>query len=187
MRDKGKMMPVGPMMIEHRLIERMIEAMHKELDRFLQERKADPALILTFVDFVRTYADRCHHGKEEDILFRELEKKDLSREHREMMARLIRDHKWAREQTKDLAEATEKYAAGDEGMFLVITARLKALTDFYPRHIEKEDRHFFLPVMRYFSQEEKDAMLQEGFEFDQSLIHDKYRQIVEQAERAVAE
>ena len=186
MRDKGKMMPVGPMMIEHRLIERMIEAMHKELDRFLRDRKADPALILTFVDFVRTYADRCHHGKEEDILFRELERKNLSREHREMMAQLIRDHKWAREQTKDLAEATEKYAAGDEGMFLILTARLKALTEFYPEHIEREDRHFFLPVMGYFSQEEKDAMLEEGFEFDQSLIHDKYKQIVEQSERAVA-
>jgi hemerythrin-like domain-containing protein len=184
--DKKKMMPIGPMMIEHRLIERMIDVMRTELDRFLREKKADPELILTFVDFVRTYADRCHHGKEEDILFRELGSRDLSKEHRDMVGQLIKDHKWARQQTKDLVQATEKYAAGDEGMFLVITARLKALTDFYPRHIEKEDKHFFLPVMQYFSQEEKDAMLQEGFEFDQSLIHDKYRQIVEQAERAVA-
>ena len=184
--NKRKMMPVGPMMIEHRLIERMIEVMHKELDRFLRERKADPELILTFVDFVRTYADRCHHGKEEDILFRELASRDLSKEHRETMDQLIRDHKWARQQTEDLVQATEKYAAGDDGMFLILTARLKALTDFYPRHIEKEDKHFFLPVMRYFSQKEKEAMLQEGFEFDQSLIHDKYKQIVEQAEHAVA-
>ena len=185
--NKKKMMPIGPMMIEHRLIERMIDVMRAELDRFLREKKADPELILTFVDFVRTYADRCHHGKEEDILFRELGSRDLSKEHRDMVGQLIKDHKWARQQTKDLVQATEKYAAADEGMFLVITARLKALTDFYPRHIEKEDKHFFLPVMQYFSQEEKDAMLQEGFEFDQSLIHDKYRQIVEQAERAVAE
>jgi hemerythrin-like domain-containing protein len=181
---KRKMMPIGPMMIEHRLIERMIGVMHTELDRFLEEQKADTELILTFVDFVRTYADRCHHGKEEDILFRELSKKDLSGEHRDAMNQLIKDHKWAREQTKDLVEATEKYSAGDEGVFLIITARLRALTEFYPQHIEKEDRHFFLPVMRYFSQEEKDAMLREGFEFDQNLIHDKYKQIVEQSERS---
>jgi hemerythrin-like domain-containing protein len=183
-KSERRMMPIGPMMIEHRLIERMIGVMKTELDRFLEERKADPELILTFVDFVRTYADRCHHGKEEDILFRELSKKDLSEEHRDTMKQLVKDHKWAREQTRDLVEATEKYSAGDEGMFLIITARLKALTEFYPTHIEKEDKHFFLPVMRYFSQEEKDAMLQEGFEFDQGLIHDKYRQIVEHSERA---
>jgi hemerythrin-like domain-containing protein len=171
------------MMIEHRLIERMIGVMRTELDHFIERRKADPELILTFVDFVRTYADRCHHGKEEDILFRELSKKDLSEEHRDTMDQLVKDHEWAREQTRDLVEATEKYSAGDDGTFLIITARLKALTEFYPKHIEKEDRHFFLPVMGYFSQEEKDAMLQEGFEFDQGLIHDKYRQVVEQSER----
>jgi hemerythrin-like domain-containing protein len=184
--DKRKMMPVGPMMIEHRLIERMIGVMSKELDRFLREKKANPEIIMTFVDFVRTYADRCHHGKEEDILFRELKKKELSKEHRDTMNQLVKDHQWARQQTGDLVDATEKYAAGDEGMFLIISARLKSLTEFYPEHIVREDKHFFLPVMRYFSQEEKDAMLQEGFEFDQSLIHDKYRQIVEQSERSTA-
>ena len=62
--DKSKMMPIAPMMIEHRLIERMIEVMRAELDRFLQEKKADPELILTFVDFVRTYAD--HLGLESE-------------------------------------------------------------------------------------------------------------------------
>jgi hemerythrin-like domain-containing protein len=164
----------------------MIAVMRKELDRFLREKKANPQIITTFVDFVRTYADRCHHGKEEDILFRELEKKELSKEHRDTMNQLVKDHQWARQQTRDLVNATEKYETGDEGMFLIITARLSALTEFYPQHIEKEDKHFFLPVMGYFSKEEKDAMLREGFEFDQSLIHDKYRQIVEQSERSAA-
>jgi hemerythrin-like domain-containing protein len=184
--DKSKMMPIGPMMIEHRLIERMIAVMRKELDRFLREKKADPQIITTFVDFVRTYADRCHHGKEEDILFRELKKKALSEEHRDTMNQLVKDHQWARQQTRDLVNATEKYGAGDEDMFLIITARLNALTEFYPQHIEKEDKRFFLPVMGYFSKEEKDAMLREGFEFDQSLIHDKYKQIVEQSERSTS-
>jgi len=34
-------------------------------------------------------------------------------------------------------------------------------------------------VMKYFTQEEKDAMLREGYEFDQKLIHEKYRDVVE--------
>jgi hemerythrin-like domain-containing protein len=185
--EKRKMMPIGPLMIEHRLIERMIQAMRTEVDRFLQEKKANPDFIMTFVDFVRTYADKCHHGKEEDILFRELEKKEISKEHRDMMNQLIKDHQWARQQTKDLVGATEKYKEGDESAFLTITARLSALTEFYPKHIEREDKHFFLPVMRYFSQEEKEAMLQEGFEFDQTLIHEKYEQIVKNTEKRAAE
>ena len=67
-------------MIEHRLIERMISLMAKERDRMEASKKADPSFIDTIVDFIRTYADHCHHGKEENILFRELTKKDLSRD-----------------------------------------------------------------------------------------------------------
>jgi hemerythrin-like domain-containing protein len=60
---------------------------------------------------------------------------------------------------------------------------MQTLVAFYPRHIEKEGKHFFIPVMEYFNKDEKDAMLKEGYEFDQGLIHEKYRQIVERGEK----
>ena len=41
---------------------------------------------------------------------------------------------------------------------------------------------FFFPVMSYFTREEKDSMLQEGFAFDQNLIHEKYKEVVQLAE-----
>lgn len=179
---KNKMMPIGPMMIEHRLIERMLAVARRELERFTREKYLEPEFIRELVDFVRMYADRCHHGKEEEILFRELGKKQLAPEHRGTTEELVREHKWAREQTRELAEATERYAAGEEEALVTVLARLSALTEFYPKHIEKEDKHYFLPVMRYFTPEEKDAMLQEGFDFDRTLIHEKYRRVVEEAE-----
>jgi hypothetical protein len=36
------MMPIGPLMIEHRLIERMIEVMKQQVQRWGGEGKADP-------------------------------------------------------------------------------------------------------------------------------------------------
>ena len=36
--------------------------------------------------------------------------------------------------------------------------------------------------MEYFNTTEKDAMLEEGYEFDQKLIHEKYADIVNKAE-----
>jgi len=71
------MMPAGPLMIEHRLIERMIKLMEKEIAHMKKENRADIVFIDAAVDFIRTYADRCHHGKEEDILFRDLAKKKI--------------------------------------------------------------------------------------------------------------
>ncbi|MBN2034569.1 MAG: hemerythrin domain-containing protein [Deltaproteobacteria bacterium] len=177
------MMPVGPMMIEHRLIERMIKVMDSKMVEMKTEGKADMAFIETAVDFIRTYADRCHHGKEEDILFRELKKKTISQEHHKIMEELIEEHRQGRKVTSKLVEANERYMAGDSKALDEIIESMQTLVAFYPRHIEKEDKHFFIPVMKYFNKDEKDAMLKEGYEFDQGLIHEKYRQIVERGDK----
>ena len=70
----------GPLMIEHRLIERMISQIKNALAQIESTQKVDPLLVDTAVDFIRMYADRTHHGKEEDILFRDLSKRSLSAE-----------------------------------------------------------------------------------------------------------
>ncbi|MGE5790278.1 MAG: hemerythrin, partial [Syntrophaceae bacterium] len=56
---------------------------------------------------------------------------------------------------------------------------LKELVDFYPGHIEKEDKRFFFPCLEYFTQAEQDRMLQEFRDFDRNMIHEKYRTVVE--------
>jgi len=60
---------------------------------------------------------------------------------------------------------------------------MEALVKFYPIHIEKEDKHFFIPCMDYFNGEEKDAMLKEMREFDRNMIHEKYTRVVEEHEK----
>jgi hemerythrin-like domain-containing protein len=63
----------------------------------------------------------------------------------------------------------------------VLTQLLK-LVEFYPEHITKEDKNFFIPCMQYFTRKEQDDMLNEFWEFDKKLIHEKYRKIVESYE-----
>ncbi len=182
------MKPVGPLMIEHRLIERMVRLMREELASIELLNRPKVLFLDASVDFFRTYADRTHHGKEEDILFRDLGTKALSPEHGSVMEELIQEHIKARTNVRALAEARQVYAAGQtSGMEAMealgeITARLKTLVDLYPPHIEKEDRHFFIPILEYFSQEEQDEMLREFREFDQRMIHEKYKHVVESYE-----
>jgi hemerythrin-like domain-containing protein len=99
------------------------------------------------------------------------------------MEELIEEHRQARKVTGKLVEANQRYVAGDSKALEDVLQCMQTLVDFYPRHIEKEDKHFFIPVMKYFSKDEQDAMLKEGYEFDQGLIHEKYRQVVEKGER----
>ena len=86
------MQPIGSLMIEHRLIERMISLMDKEVERIEKNSVINQSFIDTALDFIQTYADRAHHGKEEEILFRDLSKKKLSDIDKRVMNELIQDH-----------------------------------------------------------------------------------------------
>lgn len=176
------MMSVGPLMIEHRLIERMIKLLKEKSQKFNKEKEADIFFIDKAIDFIRMYADKCHHGKEEDILFRDLARKQLQFEHKKIMDELIQEHVYALSITKSLVTTKEKYALGNKDALSDIVKLMGELAVFYPKHIEKEDKYFFLPCMKYFSQQEQSIMLNEFWEFDKKLIHEKYKAIVEEIE-----
>ena len=176
------MLAVEPLIEEHRLIERMIALMSKEVQRIGQGGAPDAEFILTAVDFIKTYADRLHHGKEEDILFRELAQKLLSSEHKVIMEQLIKEHALGRGNTAKLTEARLAFLAGDKGAVKAIVDNMGILAKFYPVHIEKEDKHFFLPVMDYFTKEEQASMLAEFEAFDRQFIHTTYKDIVHEWE-----
>ena len=176
------MLPIGPLMIEHRLIERMIGTIKKLLEIIQAEKKEDPAQVERIIHFIRAYADRCHHGKEEEILFRALDSKAISSEHKRMMDELIEDHKLGRKITLSLKEANQRYQKGDPAALSAITDGLRSLVEFYPQHIRKEDRNFFIPVMGYFNPEEKEAMIREGYESDSRLVHEEFADLVKSLE-----
>ena len=166
-------------MIEHRLIERMLLVIKNILTKIEPKQKVDPVFVDMAVDFIRVYADRTHHGKEEDILFRELNKKAMTPEDMQIMKELIEEHVLGRQTTKSIVEANTRYRNGDETALADITAHLKNLAEFYPRHIEKEDKVFFPSSRTYFTDEEDQAILAEFYEFDRKMIHDKYKTLVE--------
>jgi hemerythrin-like domain-containing protein len=176
-------MPIGLLMTEHRLIERMITLMRMEGEKYRHNKRLNPLFVDAAVDFIRTYADKLHHGKEEDILFRELKKKNLSDDHQKTMEDLIEEHKWGRKTVEKLVEANEKYKRGDQKSAEDVMEGLADLVDFYPRHIEKEDKHFFLPCMEYFGDQEQQGMLQEEQEFDRGFVHRLYEEKVERMEQ----
>ena len=173
----------GPLMVEHRLIERMIAKIKQALEQIRSNGKVDPLFVDTAVDFIRIYADRTHHGKEEDILFREMAKRPLSAEDKRVMRELIDEHVFGRQTTKALVDATTRYRNGESSALADISANLQTLVEFYPKHIEKEDKVFFPASMKYFSREEDQAMLAEFREFDGKMIHEKYRLVVERLEQ----
>ena len=169
----------GQLMKEHRVIERMLSVIRNAIVEIKSKHKVDPVFVDTAVDFIRMYADRTHHGKEEDILFRDLKKRNLSSNDQRIMNELIEEHIFGRQTTKALMEANTRYRNGQETALADITEKFETLIEFYPKHIEKEDKVFFPASRTYITDEEDQAMLEEFWEFDRKMIHEKYKSVVE--------
>jgi hemerythrin-like domain-containing protein len=170
----------APLMIEHRLIERMLGLVKKEAGRIRDTNEINSVFLNNAVDFIRIYADRTHHGKEEDILFRDLANKPMTGQEKKIMAELLEEHVLGRKTVAALVDAKKRYFTGDASALQTVAQNLELLVDFYPKHIEKEDKVFFPAMMKYFSADEQERMLAEFWEFDRNMIHEKYRRLVEE-------
>ncbi len=178
------MKPIGLLMREHRLIERHITLIDNALQKSKKTNTIDIDFIRKSIDFFRTYADRTHHGKEEDILFRDLKKKKNSPELQKIMEGLEQDHRYARALVTDLEHQNNSYLQGKTDSIKELTATLEKIVTLYPVYIETEDKEFFYPCMDYFTEKEQQKMLQEYYDFDKKMIHEKYHKMVEQQEKS---
>jgi hemerythrin-like domain-containing protein len=176
------MKPIGPLMVEHRLTDRMLDLIRQGI---VTLRRGTAAVDITFagqvVDFFRTYVDLCHHGKEEDILFKALYGKKMSPDHRRIMDELIEEHRVARTIVAKLGRAKDLHAGGSDRSSEIV-AIYEKIAELYPVHIEKEDRHFFFPCLEYLSAVEQERMLIEMRDFDAQLFHQTYVTLIERLE-----
>lgn len=163
-------------MIEHRLIEKVLTVARQKAIS-MTDMDYNPIFIETIVDFIKTYADRTHHGKEEDILFLELAKKKLDADNLRIMDELIDEHKQTRAKVKEVIELNEKYKGGDRKVVPMIVDGIVWLAGFYPVHIKKEDAVFFPNTEKYFDTSELDNLLNNFYEFDRNMIHEKYQNV----------
>ena len=178
-------LPVEILITEHKLIIYAVGVLRKEQQKIAAAGKVDPNSIVAAVDFFRTYADRYHHGKEEGILFNALYGRKLSVADGKMMRELILEHATARRTVTSLESLKTSYVGGDAESLVGILEALNALIELYPRHIEKEDKHFFIPVMAYFTEKEQKEMLQKFLQYNQNFTDNRYKLAMETLEKGL--
>lgn len=66
------MKPTDILEEEHRAIKRMLKVAEAVSGQLESDGKIPLEDLERIVDFIRGFADRCHHGKEEDLLFKEM-------------------------------------------------------------------------------------------------------------------
>lgn len=119
--------PMKKLVDEHVLIQRWIALIPQVLEHLDVESPEDLKIISEGADFIRSYADKFHHAKEEDILFKYFD------ENLDVLKTMLEDHTKGRGHVKALIEAVEK--KDKKG----IVEHLNAYRELLTEHIKKED------------------------------------------------
>jgi hemerythrin-like domain-containing protein len=123
---------------EHRLILRMIALLERNAPRTADGTYTNWHFYLDGVDFIRNYADRFHHAKEEDVLFEALVKNGMPREHSPVAAMLM-EHDQGRAFVKAMETAALEELSGQTGRERIIADNALAYAALLREHIAKED------------------------------------------------
>ena len=127
------------MVEEHKWIKRMLEVIRSYCLKILQGEKVDGEDVYKMIDFVRNYADKHHHGKEEDLLFKFMtEELGSTAEKLVRNGRLV-EHDLGRLYMRELEEATKKMIEGDEEAKVDVIGHAMSYYHLLQRHIDKED------------------------------------------------
>ena len=123
---------------DHRLIEKMLDILQKVAKKLDQGADVPASSLKNASEFIKTFADNYHHGKEEDLLFKAMEERGFPREGGPIGMMLI-EHDEGRGFARALADGIEKYAGGDSNYKKTVAENARNYSDLLSQHIPKED------------------------------------------------
>lgn len=127
------------MVEEHENIRKMLKVIRKFSYRVMTNSEYDVDDLPRIIDFVRTYADKHHHGKEEDILFQTMNKEIEKLAKSGAITGMYIEHDMGRLYMANLEKALETFKNGNDEARLDIIANAISYTDLLDWHIEKEN------------------------------------------------
>jgi len=156
--------PMKALVDEHTVIKRLLALIPRVIEELDVTREQHRKLVLEVVDFIRSYADRFHHAKEEDILFREFGE-DL-----EIIKSMHEEHRIGRGHVKAVIEAVE---SGDTA---AVKDHLTAYGQLLTGHIRKEDEILYPWMDRNLSTAQVGALFSKFAETDEQSRETASRQ-----------
>ncbi len=129
---------IETLMTEHRLIERAIGALLAFADEVRRKERDDKEELSRFVTFLREFADGCHHGKEEGILFTAMVEEGFPREGGPIAVMLM-EHDEGRAHIRALGEVAAQQGPWSAEDRQRLADAAYGYGDLLRAHIHKED------------------------------------------------
>ena len=156
---------------EHQNILKIINTLTKECTNLKSGKQLDKDFFTTAIDFIRNYADKFHHAKEEDILFVEM-CKDEAKIHCNPTQQMLYEHDLGRDFIKKLGRWVEEDNNG------VIIENARGYAHLLQEHIFKEENILYPMADEALKQKVKNEILEKFKQVEQRLIKEKEKHLL---------
>ncbi len=177
------------LMEEHEVILRVIAVLERAAANLAEGGDIQPVFFIDAADFIKGFADGCHHVKEEQVLFKTMNQYGIPSQGRPVGVMLY-EHEQGRRYTRGMREAAERLAAGDLAARDEVVENARGYTALLRQHIMKENNVLFPMADRVIPVEEHNAVFEsfEKVEHEETGegVHEKYLALAEHLEKEAA-
>ncbi|HSA94530.1 MAG TPA: hemerythrin domain-containing protein [Acidobacteriota bacterium] len=180
------MKPTEELSHEHQAILTMIRVLGRVADRLDAGAAVDPDDLEQAVGFIRGFADKCHHAKEEGHLFPEMEKAGIPRD-RGPIGVMLAEHVQGRAHVAAMAAAIPEIRKGDRTAARAFASAARGYGELLVQHIMKEDRILYPMADARLTPEQQDSLEACFAEVEKNIVgegkHEEYHRLLERLER----
>lgn len=174
------------LMQEHEVILRVIGTLEVEADRLAARQDVRPGFFLDAAEFIKGFADGCHHRKEEGVLFEAMAAAGFPKQ-TGPIAVMLSEHEQGRDLTRGMRDAASRLAAGDEAARGEVVTNARGYAALLRQHIQKENGILF-PMADQVIPAARQAQVADDFERVEHEdtgegVHEKYLALAEALER----
>lgn len=165
---------------EHEGIRRVLSLIRKAQEKFEEGQAIPDNFLPEVLDFIKTFADTCHHGKEEGVLFPLLEERGMPKEEGPI-GMMLMEHDLGRSFVKEAADALQK------GETKKALDNLSQYADLLWEHIDKENNILYPMGNEVLSPKDQDYLKKEFNKVESEKIgpgrHEAYHSMIEKWEK----
>ena len=156
------MKPTQELIAEHKAVLVALQILEKVEAALTAQSAQAPDHLGQLLDFLKVFVDRCHHGKEEDVLFPELERRGVPRDGGPIGVMLM-EHEVGRGHVRAMSEGLDRLRRAEADALTAILGSARAYRDLLRAHIHKENNILF-PMADRLVPDEVAAKIVEQFE-----------------------
>ncbi|MCL4499504.1 MAG: hemerythrin domain-containing protein, partial [Chloroflexi bacterium] len=177
----GAMKPSRMLKMEHHEIGRALKIIKSQAEKIEADREIDPSIISGTIFFLKEFGDRCHHSKEERVIFPVVERAggDIGNS---LVKVLVTDHKIGRELLAAISEINEAYGRGERDLDKNLAKEMFEYVTHMVSHIRAENTTLSDLMDQVFSYDEGEALYQQCGTIEEE-IPESHQELVTTLER----